>query len=101
LNGKMHYRGIYSWPDGRKYEGEYLDDKKDGFGIFTFADGKKYEGYWVDGKQHGIGRYTSLDGSVRWGKWENGKRKEWIADQDEDKVFKIRESPLAPLMYDE
>ena len=24
----MHGFGIYSWPDGRKYEGNYVDDKK-------------------------------------------------------------------------
>jgi hypothetical protein len=30
----MNGSGITSWPDGKKYEGEYLDDKKHGQGIF-------------------------------------------------------------------
>ncbi len=30
--------GIYTWADGRRYEGEYLDDKKHGFGFYTWAD---------------------------------------------------------------
>ena len=24
----MHGRGVYTWTDGRKYDGEYLNDKK-------------------------------------------------------------------------
>jgi len=24
----MHGKGTYTWKDGRKYEGEYVDDKK-------------------------------------------------------------------------
>ena len=30
--------GFYSWSDGRRYEGQYKDDKKHGFGIYTWAD---------------------------------------------------------------
>jgi len=26
----MEGSGTFSWPDGRKYEGEYVDDKKEG-----------------------------------------------------------------------
>ena len=29
----MHGEGVYMWVDGRKYEGEYVNDKKQGFGI--------------------------------------------------------------------
>jgi len=24
----MHGKGLFSWADGRKYEGDYFDDKK-------------------------------------------------------------------------
>lgn len=40
----MHGKGILQWPDGRRYEGEYEEDKKHGHGIFTWADGRKYDG---------------------------------------------------------
>ena len=40
----MHGKGIYSWPDGRKYDGDYKEDKKHGIGTYTWADGKKYIG---------------------------------------------------------
>ena len=33
---KMHGYGEFSWPDGRKYLGEYVDDKKEGKGIFEW-----------------------------------------------------------------
>ena len=46
----MHGYGIYTWRDGRRYEGYYKDDKKEGFGIYIWEDGRKYEGEWVDGK---------------------------------------------------
>jgi hypothetical protein len=37
----MHGFGIYSWKDGRSYEGNYLMDKKEGYGTYTWADGRK------------------------------------------------------------
>ena len=46
----MHGYGVYTWKDGRKYEGTYLFDKKHGYGIYTWADGRKFEGCWEDGK---------------------------------------------------
>lgn len=46
----MHGKGNFTWSDGRKYEGNYVDDKKDGYGVFTWPDGRKYEGNWSNGK---------------------------------------------------
>lgn len=46
----MNGRGIYKWPDGRIYEGDYVDDKKEGQGILISASGKKYDGAWKSGK---------------------------------------------------
>ena len=46
----MEGSGIFTWPDGRRYDGEYIDDKKEGNGIFFCPDGRKYEGGWKNGK---------------------------------------------------
>lgn len=50
MNNKMEGSGVFTWPDGRKYDGEYIDDKKEGHGIFFWPDGRKYEGGWKNGK---------------------------------------------------
>lgn len=46
----MHGQGVYMWADGRKYEGEYVNDKKHGYGIYTYPDGRSYKGQWASGK---------------------------------------------------
>ncbi len=42
----MHGRGIFKWPDGRVYDGDYAHDKKHGFGRVCWPDGREYEGEW-------------------------------------------------------
>lgn len=74
----MEGKGLFTWPDGRKYEGEYKNDKKCGFGVFYWPDGRIYRGEWLEGKQHGRGEYTSKKGTVREGVWENGVRVRWL-----------------------
>ena len=76
----MHGKGSYTWKDGRKYEGQYLHDKKHGNGIYIWADGRKYDGQWAYGKQNGKGKYILPDGTVRVGLWEDGKRIQWLDD---------------------
>jgi hypothetical protein len=46
----MNGNGKFTWPDGKQYDGEYVDDLKEGTGIFKWPDGKEYEGPWVKGK---------------------------------------------------
>ena len=45
----MHGRGVFTWSDGKIYDGEYVDDKKEGYGVFKWPDGKLYKGMWKDG----------------------------------------------------
>lgn len=71
--------GVYTWADGRKYEGEYKEDKKHGYGVYIWADGRQYSGWWYKGKQHGLGIYHVGDGQTpKYGLWEDGKRIEWF-----------------------
>ena len=46
----MEGKGIFKWPDGRTYNGDYLNDQKHGYGEFTWPDGRYYKGYWKEGK---------------------------------------------------
>ena len=75
----MHGKGVFSWPDGRKYEGEYLNDLKHGQGKFEWPSGKMYDGSWADGKQDGPGIYRARENDkLREGVWEKGQRVKWI-----------------------
>ena len=77
----MHGVGVFEWKDGRRYEGEYLNDKKEGYGVYSWPDGRRYEGYWRDGMQHGEGRYFMPTGGCRLGVWETGKRVKWVEQE--------------------
>lgn len=68
----MEGKGIFKWPDGRTYNGDYLNDQKHGYGEFTWPDGRYYKGYWKEGKQHGKGVMKTADKEIN-GEWENGK----------------------------
>ncbi len=84
----MHGKGLYTWGDGRKYEGEYLNDKKHGFGKYVWADGRAYIGYWGNGKQSGYGKYILTDKSASIGLWSKGKRVKWINEIELEKLKK-------------
>lgn len=75
----MEGQGKYIWPNGKKYEGQYKNDKKEGYGIYTWPDGRQYSGMWKNGKQDGVGRFKGKNGIVKSGMWEDGKRVKWIA----------------------
>jgi len=46
----MHGSGIETWPDGKKYEGQYHIGMMQGMGKYSWPDGKCYNGQWVEGK---------------------------------------------------
>jgi hypothetical protein len=78
---KLHGKGIYTWADGRSYDGAYIDDKKEGFGVYIWPDGRKYEGQWLNGKQHGEGKFTNTKGKSRRGEWKEGEKIKWLDDE--------------------
>jgi hypothetical protein len=51
-----HIKKKCEWPSGDKYEGEFMDDKLDGWGKYLWANGTVYEGRWKDGKKNGEGK---------------------------------------------
>ncbi len=55
-------------------------DKKHGKGMYSWADGRRYDGMWLNGKQHGEGKYVLADGTVKMGIWKNGKRVRWLEE---------------------
>jgi hypothetical protein len=45
-----HGQGTFSWPDGRRYIGEWRDGQPDGLGTRIFADGRYKAGYFSRGR---------------------------------------------------
>ena len=74
MNGMKNGQGTFTWANGDKYVGEYKDDKKHGKGTYTFGkgewEGEKYEGEHKDGKIRGQGTFTFADGTITKGLWE-------------------------------
>jgi hypothetical protein len=66
-------RGLCNYPDGKTYEGEWLDGKPHGRGIKGWPDGRKYDGMWAQGKPVGQGRKIYPDGRAKEGYWEEGR----------------------------
>ena len=72
----MNGSGIYTFPDGATFDGQWKDDLKHGNGVYTYADGFKQEGTYKDGKLNGEITEVDIDGDRTTKKWtyENGKR---------------------------
>jgi len=49
----MNGRGVYRWPDGSTYEGEWRDNMRHGYGLLTAHDKSFYDGLW---------KYDDIDG---------------------------------------
>ena len=64
--------GMFTWPGGAKYVGEWKKGEAHGQGTFTFPSGTKYVGEWKDSKMHGQGTLTWLNGRIDNGIWKNG-----------------------------
>lgn len=78
--------GIYKWPDGKEYQGEYISDKKDGFGSYKLEDERKYLGWWKHGKQHGLGTFMNVEGASKCGIWEEGQRIRWLEKAEQTQI---------------
>ena len=45
----MEGKGVMVWPDGRKYDGQFVKNIKQGYGELHYADGSIYKGQWMNG----------------------------------------------------
>lgn len=53
MNNMMHGKGILTFSDGRKYIGNFEEDKMEGLGHFRWPDGREFEGSWSGGLPEG------------------------------------------------
>jgi hypothetical protein len=71
--GRKHGRGVKTWANGDRYEGEFFEDRLEGSGVYSFGrgpwQGERYEGEYVAGQRHGYGVYRWTTGDVYRGPW--------------------------------
>ena len=56
------------YSDGNiKYEGDFVNDKFQGYGKFIDKDGNYYIGYWMNNLKHGKGILFNKNGNIIYG----------------------------------
>lgn len=76
----MHGYGVFLWPDGKRYEGNYNNDKKHGYGKYYWTPKIYYEGNWVNAKQHGVGICHTNDKVIK-GEFRSGRMIRIISEE--------------------
>jgi len=67
-------KGKFFWPDGQRYEGEYKNDRRNGKGTYFWLNGEKYIGEWKNDQRNGSGIfYTKNNKIITKGIWKNDK----------------------------
>jgi hypothetical protein len=59
-------------PSGARYEGQFVNNTREGFGVLYHPNGSRYEGHWHERRPHGFGRMVAADGSIVEGYWDSG-----------------------------
>jgi len=72
VNQKMHGNGAYYYKNGDVYKGQFKNNKLEGIGTVVFHTGAKYTGNYFNNKANGEGTYFHTSGKVEKGLWING-----------------------------
>ncbi|MDQ3015086.1 MAG: hypothetical protein M3Q73_04440 [bacterium] len=75
-NGLRNGKGTMGYANGKKYEGNWVDDKRSGYGEQTWAAGAEYisyKGNWENDTLHGEGTMLYSSGLIYSGQHANGK----------------------------
>ena len=54
----MNGYGVYTWPDGSVYDGDWAGGLRSGKGTFIDINGDRYDGDWSNGQRNGQGAYS-------------------------------------------
>lgn len=67
-------KGVYKYPDGSVYDGEWHNGRRHGNGVYTFCNGDVYKGGWEEGYKSGEGVMKWRNGDIYEGQWAMNKR---------------------------
>jgi len=62
------------WADGRRYDGEWFENRCNGRGVLTYKDGRRYVGEYKLDKMHGKGVYYWAEGARYEGEYREDKK---------------------------
>lgn len=65
--------GIFAYPDGSKFEGNFVNGKFEGNGTFYFASGDRYVGNFKSNFPNGSGTRYYTNGNIEEGEWREGE----------------------------
>lgn len=65
--------GVFAYPDGSKYEGDFKNEKLEGQGTFFFVNGDKYTGNFKENYPDGQGTRQYADKHQETGLWKMGE----------------------------
>lgn len=72
VNDRKEGLGKYTMGEGDVYEGEFRGDKFAGKGSMVYFEGNTYVGEFQDGERHGEGKCTFRNGDIYSGQWKHG-----------------------------
>ncbi|XBH79548.1 hypothetical protein VPH35_105493 [Triticum aestivum] len=71
--GRCNGSGVYNFFGKGKYEGDWVDDKYDGYGIESWARDSRYRGQYRQCLRHGHGVYRFYSGDCYASEWAGGQ----------------------------
>jgi hypothetical protein len=93
VNGKRQGRWLITRPDGAREEGEFVDSRRQGRWAVTHAGGKREEGEIVDNLRQGFWIETRADGGRAEQEWSDNKR---VGDAKVGSGGRVRRPPPPP-----
>ena len=99
VNNKKEGYGTMIWKDGLRYWGQFKNNQMNGYGIIEYPEKKYYQGEIKDGRMEGFGEFFWKRNKKYIGNYKNDKRNGFgifIFKGDEDKKIDQYKAEISP-----